>query len=161
MRLRNKTQAPIMFHARTNANKVIEDIDQYGNKISKTEYPQSTLICVPAEAEVEIDDELWKLAVKGTTTVQVYAEVQEVIPGAMMDGKPVYKTVLEPTGATKKVNLIQERVRCGDLEITERVKGTDVELPAMIKALAAKKISVSKETHTLDEITDLYNTVCQ
>ena len=87
-------------------------------------------------------------------------EVLEVIPGATMDGKPVYRTIFEPTGATKKVNLVAERIRCGDLEITEKVKGTEVEVPAMIKALAKKKITVTIETHTLDEINDLYQTLC-
>ena len=129
-------------------------------QIVKAEYPQSTLICVPALAEVEIEDELWKQATKGTTTVKIYAEVLEVIPGATMDGKPVYRTIFEPTGATKKVNLVAERIRCGDLEITEKVKGTEVEVPAMIKALAKKKITVTIETHTLDEINDLYQTLC-
>lgn len=160
MRLRNKTEAPIMFYARSNAGKVVEVTGTSGEKFSKEEHPKATLICVPAEAEVEIDDELWKLALLGTTTVKVYAKVQEVIPGALMDGKPVYKTVMEPTGATKKVNLLQERIKAGDLEITERVKGSEAELPVMIKALAAKKISVSKETHTVEEINDLYNTIC-
>lgn len=160
MRLRNKTEAPIMFYARSNAGKIIEVTGASGEKFSKEEHPRATLICVPAEAEVEIDDELWKLAILGTTTVKVYAKVKEVIPGAMLDGKPVYKTVMEPTGATKKVNLLQERIKAGDLEITERVKGSEVELPAMIKALAAKKITVSKETHTIEEITDLYHTIC-
>lgn len=161
MRLRNKTEAPIMFYARTNTGKTVEVTGSNGEKFTKEEHPKATLICVPAEAEVEIDDALWLQAIKGTTTVKVYAKVQEVIPGAIMDGKPVYKTVLEPTGATKNVNLIQERIRAGDLEITERVKGADVELPAMIKALAAKKITVSKETHTVEEIADLYYTICQ
>lgn len=160
MRLRNKTEAPIMFYARTNAGAVVEVRGPNGESYSKEETPKATLICIPAEAEVEIEDDLWRLAIKGTTTVRVYTKVKEVIPGAIIDGKPVYKTVLEPTGATKKVNLLQERIRVGDLEITERVKNSDVELPAMIKALAAKKITVSKETHTIEEINDLYNTIC-
>jgi hypothetical protein len=161
MRIRNKTQAPIMFQARTNAGKLTEYEDHNGNKVSKPEHPQSVLICVPAEAEVEIEDKLWLAAIRGTTTVKVFAKVQEVIPGATMDGKPVYRTIMEPTGATKKVNLIQERIKAGDLEITEKVKGSELELPVMIKALAAKKITVSKETHTPEEIADLYQTVCE
>jgi hypothetical protein len=160
MRVRNHSEAPIMLNAYINAGKTTEHLDASGNKIVKAEAPQHTLICVPAECEVEIDDLLWQQATSGKTRVQVFEEAQEVIPEATMDGKPVYQTVLVPTGKFREVNLIQERIKKGDLEITEKVKST-LTLADKIKALAAKKVPVTKESHTDAEIDSLHATLCE
>lgn len=159
MQVRNNTQAPIMLNARTNAGKVVKFVTEQGIEITKPETPQTTLIAIPAEATVEIDDKLWIQATSGKTTVREMKEVTEVIPGAIIDKKPVYRTFNEPTGVTREVNLIAERVRIGDLTIVEKVK-SEVTLAAMIKALAEKKLTVSKETHTEAEIQSLYETLC-
>lgn len=160
MRVRNHSAAPIMLNAFVNAGKTTEHLDAHGNKITKAEAPQHTLLCIPAECEVEIDDTLWQQATSGKTRVQVFEEEREEIPEATMDGKPVYQTVLVPTGKFRDINLIQERVKKGDLEITEKVK-SKLPLADKIKALAAKKIVVNKETHTEDEIDSLYSTLCE
>ncbi|MGF6139044.1 hypothetical protein [Pseudomonas laurylsulfatiphila] len=160
MRVRNLSEAPIMLNAFTNAGKMTTHVDGHGNKVNKPAAPQYTLICIPAEAEVEIDDELWLQATSGKTKVQVFEEEQEVIPGAKMDGKPVYQTVLIPTGKYRDVNLVQERVKKGDLEITVKVK-SKLELADKIKALAGKKLVVTTESHTVEEIDSLYSTLCE
>lgn len=160
MRVRNHTEAPIMLNARTNAGKTTEHMDVHGNKITKLEHPQSVLIAIPAEAEVEIDDTLWLQATSGKTTVQVFHEVREEIPGATMDGKPVYQTILEGTGKYKEVNLVQERIKKGDLTITEKVKSI-LSVADKIKALAKKKVVVTIETHKEEEIDTLHSTLCE
>ena len=160
MRVRNLSEAPIMLNAYTNAGKTTEHVDVHGNKITKAEAPQHTLLCIPAECEVEIDDTLWQQATSGKTRVQVFEEEREAIPGATMDGKPVYQTVLVPTGKFRDVNLIQERVKKGDLEITVKVLST-LSIPDKIKALAKKKVVVNIETHKEEEINVLYSTLCE
>lgn len=159
MQVRNNTQAPIMLNARTNAGKVTKFVTETGVEVTKPETPQTALIAIPAEATVEIDDKLWIQATSGKTTVREMKEVTEVIPGAIIDKKPVYRTFNEPTGVTREVNLIAERVRIGDLTIVEKVK-SEVTLAQMIKALSDKKLTVSKETHTEAEIAGLYETLC-
>lgn len=160
MRVRNHSEAPVMLNARTNAGKKTKHIDAHGNEITKEEPPQYLLICIPAEAEVEIDDTLWLQATSGKTRVQTFEETREVIPGAFIDSKPVYQTVLVPTGKFRDINLIQERIKKGELEITEKVKST-LDMADKIKALAGKKIAVNRETHTAAEIDALHSTVCE
>ena len=98
MQVRNNTQAPIMLNARTNAGKVTKFVTETGVEVTKPETPQTVLIAIPAEATVEIDDKLWIQATSGKTTVREMKEVTEVIPGAIIDKKPVYRTFNEPTG---------------------------------------------------------------
>lgn len=160
MRVRNHSEAPIMLQARTNAGKKTEHIDGNGNKITKDAAPQYELICIPAEAEVEIDDKLWVQATSGKTRVQIFEEAKEIIPGAKMDSKPVYQTVLVPTGKYRDVNLVEERVKKGDLEVTVKVVNNKP-VAEKIKALAGKKITVTIETHTTDEIDSLYSSLCE
>lgn len=160
MRVRNLSEAPIMLNAYINAGKTTEHVDQHGNKITKAEAPQHTLICIPAECEVEIDDDLWKQATSGKTRVQQFDEEREVIPEATMDGKPVYQTVLVPTGKFREVNLIKLRIEKGDLEITEKVK-SNLTLADKIKALGKKKVVVTAETHTEEDIATLHATLCE
>lgn len=159
MQVKNNTEAPIMLNVRTNIGATVTYTDPHGNEVSKPEHPQTLLIAIPAEATVEIDDEVWTKALVGKTTVKELVEVKEIIPGAIIDKKPVYRSVMEPTGRTMEVNLIKERIKKGDLTIVEKVK-TKITLAEMIKALAGKKIAISKETHTEEEILTLYETVC-
>ena len=158
MQVRNNTEAPIMLIARTNAGKMVEYVDNAGNKISKPEEPRTELIAIPASATVEIDDTLWLQATSGKTTIREHKEVKEVIPGQLLDKKPVYRTIMEPTGKTREVNLVNERIKAGDLIIVEKVK-SKVTTADMIKALASKKITATKESHTEEEIQSLYETL--
>ena len=160
MRVRNHTEAPIMLNARTNFGKKTEHIDAHGNKITKDEPPYAKLIAIPAESECEIDDDLWISATAGETTVQVFETEQELIPGQKIDGKPVYQTILTGTGKFRKVNLMAERIKKGDLEITEKVK-SKLTVADKIKALAAKKVGVTIETHKESEIDTLHTTLCE
>lgn len=160
MRVRNHSEAPIMLNAYINAGKKTTHQDVHGNKIVKAEAPQYTLICIPAKAEVEIDDDLWEQATSGKTRVQIFDEEREVIPEAKIDSKPVYQTVLVPTGKFRDVNLIQERVKKGDLEITEKVK-SKLTFADKLKNLAGKKVVVTAETHTEEEIDALHMTLCE
>ena len=160
MRVRNLSEAPIMINAYINAGKTTSFQDVHGNKVTKPEPPQHTLICIPAECEVEIDDTLWEQATSGKTRVQIFDEEREVIPEAKIDSKPVYQTVLVPTGKFRDVNLIQERVKKGDLEITEKVK-SKLTFADKLKNLAGKKVVVTAETHTEEEIDALHMTLCE
>lgn len=160
MRVRNLSEAPIMINAYINAGKTTSHQDGHGNKVTKPEPPQHTLICIPAVCEVEIDDTLWEQATSGKTRVQIFEEERELIPEAKIDGKPVYQTVLVPTGKFRDVNLIQERVKKGDLEITMKV-ASKLSLADKLKNLAIKKVVVTAETHTEEEIDSLHMTLCE
>lgn len=160
MRVRNNSNAPIMFQARTNAGVKVKYEDHLGNTQTKTEHPKFELICIAASAEVEIDDKLWTQATQGKTRVRVFKPTQEVIPGITHDNKPVYKTVMEDTGKTQEVNLLKERVKSGDLTITIPV-ASNKDVKEKIAELAEKKVKVDLATHSKEEIDVLYATLCE
>lgn len=159
MRVRNNSNAPIMFQARTNAGKMVEYKDQFGNDQTRSEHPKFELICIAASAEVEIKDKLWVQATAGSTTVRIFKSVQEVVPGITHDQKPVYTTVYEDTGETKVVNLLRERVKSGDLTITLDV-ASKATIQEKIAELAEKKVKVDLTTHTKEDIDALHATLC-
>lgn len=159
MQVRNNSEAPIMFQARTNAGKMLTMRDQFGNEITKAEHPKFELICIPASGTVEIKDKLWIQATSGTTEVRVFETQQEQIPDITQDGKPVFRNVEVDTGKTKKVNLVKERIKKGDLTIVVDVEST-LTTKEKIAALAEKKIKVDLSTHTKEEIDGLHSTVC-
>lgn len=159
MRVRNNSNAPIMFQARTNSGVKVKYQDQFGNDQERPEHPKYELICIAASAEVEIKDKLWTQATSGKTVVRVFKTVQEVIPGITHDGKPVYQNVQEDTGETKTVNLVQERVKSGDLTITVPV-ASKLTIQEKIAELEDKKVKVALSTHTAEDINALHATLC-
>lgn len=159
MRVRNNSNAPIMFQARTNAGVMVKYLDQFGNDQKRPEHPKYELICIPASAEVEIKDKLWSQATAGKTVVRVFKTVKEVIPGITHDNKPVYQNVQEDTGETKTVNLLQERIKSGDLTITSAV-ASNLSIQEKIAELGEKKVKVDLTTHTKEDIDALHATLC-
>jgi hypothetical protein len=159
MRVRNNSNAPIMFQARTNAGVKVKFQDQFGNEQTRPEHPKFELICIAASAEVEIKDKLWVQATSGKTEVRIFDKVQEVIPGITHDGKPVYQNVMEDTGKTRSVNLLQERVKSGDLTITLAV-ASKLTVQEKIAELGEKKVKVDLATHSKEDIDALHATLC-
>lgn len=159
MRVRNNSNAPIMFQARTNAGVKVKYEDQFGNEQSRPEHPKFELICIAASAEVEIKDKLWVQATSGQTVVRIFKTVKEVIPGITHDQKPVYQNVQEDTGETKTVNLLKERIKVGDLTITLDV-ASKATIQEKIAELGEKKVKVDLTTHTKEDIDALHATLC-
>lgn len=83
---------------------------------------------IPGGATVEIDDDIFKAITSSVTEVRVMKEVEQKLDDAnigadIKTGKEIL-TIKEyyDTGETRKVNLVKESIRLGELSIVERVK---------------------------------------
>ena len=155
MRLRNTTQAPISFLVRMNPNEKVEVTLDNGSTIQKPAKPVLKHIAIPSEAEVELDDDIFEKMTKTKTTAQVFDEVWEDIDGLKDPKVKLKRKILVPTGKTRTISLVQERVRLGDLVITEKPK-SKLTTQQMVEKLKEMKITITKETHTEDDIVVLY-----
>lgn len=155
MRLRNTTEAPINFLVRMNPTEKVEVILDNGQSIHKPAKPVLKHISIPSEAEVELDDDIFEKMSKTKTTAQVFDEVWEDIDGLKDPKVKLKRKILVPTGRTRTISLVQERVRLGDLVITEKPK-SKLTTQQMVEKLKEMKITITKETHTEDDIVVLY-----
>ena len=131
MRLRNTTEAPISFLVRMNPTEKV------------------------TMAEVELDDDIFEKMLATKTTAQVYEDVWEPIEGVKDPKAQTKRLVKMPTGKTKVISLVGERIKCGDLVVTEKPK-SKITLVEMVAKLKEMKINVTKESHTEEDVIALY-----
>lgn len=155
MRLRNTTQAPINFLVRMNPNEKVEVILDNGTTIQKPAKPVLKHIAIPSEAEVELDDDIFEKMSKTKTTAQVYDEQWEDIDGLKDPKVKLKRKILVPTGKTRTISLVMELVSLGNLVITEKPK-SKLTTQQMVEKLKEMKISITKETHSEEDILSLY-----
>ena len=155
MRLRNTTQAPISFLVRMNPNEKVEVTLDNGSTIQKPAKPVLQHIAIPSEAEVELDDDIFEKMTMTKTTAQVYDEQWEDIDGLKDPKVKLKRKILVPTGKTRTISLVQERIRMGELVITEKPK-SKATIQEMVDKLREMKINITKESHSNEEVTELY-----
>ena len=155
MRLRNTTQAPISFLVRMNPNEKVEVTLDNGSTIQKPAKPVLKHIAIPSEAEVELDDDIFEKMSKTKTTAQVYDEQWEDIDGLKDPKVKLKRKILVPTGKTRTVSLVMELVSLGNLVITEKPK-SKLTTQQMVEKLKEMKISITKETHSEEDVISLY-----
>ena len=155
MRLRNTTQAPISFLVRMNPTEKVEVILDNGSTIQKPAKPVLKHIAIPSEAEVELDDDIFEKMTKTKTTAQVYDEQWEDIDGLKDPKVKLKRKLLVPTGKTRTISLVQERIRMGELVITEKPK-SKLTTQQMVEKLKEMKIVITKETHSEEDVLSLY-----
>jgi len=112
--------------------------------VTKNGVPDVEYIHIPGGATVEIDDEIFKLLCKPLTRVAEQEKVVEVLETEVpvtMDKKQVAITQFVPTGKTREINLMRQRIKDGDFTIVERPA---VSQEAIDKLLTSKKIDISK-----------------
>lgn len=160
MKLRNTCKAPIQFMVRTNAGEMVEIETEHGTKITKPAKPELTHVYIPAEAEVEIDDHLWEKLCKSKTTAKEFTTEFEEYPGLKEKGSKYKRPVRSSTGRTIEICMVKERVKSGDLVVTEKPKNAKT-IKEMVEDLAAVKVVVTKETHTAEEVEKLHMMLCQ
>ena len=155
MRLRNTTQAPISFLVRMNPNEKVEVTLDNGSTIQKPAKPVLKHIAIPSEAEVELDDDIFEKMTKTKTTAQVYDEQWEDIDGLKDPKVKLKRKILVPTGKTRTISLVMELVSLGNLVITEKPK-SKLTTQQMVEKLKEMKISITKETHSEEDVISLY-----
>ena len=155
MRLRNTTQAPISFLVRMNPTEKVEVTLDNGSTIQKPAKPVLKHIAIPSEAEVELDDDIFEKMTKTKTTSQVYNEQWEDIEGLKDPKVKLKRKILVPTGKTRTISLVMELVSLGNLVITEKPK-SKLTTQQMVEKLKEMKIIITKESHTEEDVTALY-----
>lgn len=157
MKVRNTTEAPIQFMVRTNAGETVTLRDQKGNEYTEEAKPNLVHVYIPALAEVELDDKVWETLGEAKTTVQEY-EVEES-EYEQFDEKMTYKKRTKlPTGKLKTVSLLKIRLEKGDLKVTEKAKST-LTLQEKAEKLKDLGIPITKDTHTAEQVENLYEKV--
>lgn len=160
MKVRNTCKAPIQFMVRMNPGEMVEIETEHGTKISKPAKPELTHIYIPAEAEVELDDDLWTRLTKSKTTAKEFTTEFEEYPGLKEKGSKYRRPVRTSTGRTIEINLVKERIKIGDLVVTEKPKAAKT-IKEMVADLAAVKVVVTSETHTQEEVEKLHMMLCE
>ena len=155
MRLRNTTEAPISFLVRMNPTEKVTVILDNGQEMEKPAKPVLRHIAIPTMAEVELDDDIFEKMLATKTTAQVYEDVWELIEGIKDPKVQTKRLVKMPTGKTKVISLVGERIKCGDLVVTEKPK-SKITLVEMVAKLKEMKINVTKESHTEEDVIALY-----
>lgn len=130
MQLRNNRDfSNVQFNAYVNRGEAVSYRDPLtGATLSKAAKPVYKLIHIPPLATVEIDDELWNAIADGCfCTIKVQEEVREEIEvlslGKGKDkDKKATRSVLMPTGETKRVNLVDEMIKSGRITIVVEPK---------------------------------------
>ena len=157
----NREHSNVQLNAYVNKGDIVKYRDPLtGAQLSKPAKPSYKLIHIPPLATVEIDDELWLAATNGFTTIKVMEEIHEPIKELNIGkDKVATKSVLMPTGETKRVNLIEEMVKEGRITIVVPPKST-LSLEDMQAELKAAGVPTAKDT---DEtvIQNLYYKICK
>jgi len=115
VRLRNTTEAPISFLVRMNPTEKVTVILDNGQEMEKPAKPVLRHIAIPTMAEVELDDDIFEKMLATKTTAQVYEDVWEPFEGIKDPKVQTKRLVKMPTGKTKVISLVGERIKCGDL----------------------------------------------
>lgn len=107
--------------------------------------PVLDFVHLPGGATIELDDNIYKAITSSLTEVAVMEERVQVLDEAnvgaeIKTGKEVL-TIKEyyHTGETKKVNLVKEALKKGELSIVERVK---IGMADIDKFLIANKVDI-------------------
>lgn len=128
MQLRNNRDfSNVQFNAYVNKGEAVSYRDPLtGTTLTKAAKPVYKLIHIPPLATVEIEDELWAaIADDCFCTIQVQEEVREEIEVlALGKDKKATRSVLMPTGETKRVNLVDEMIKSGRITIVVEPKST-------------------------------------
>ena len=157
MKVRNTTEAPIQFMVRTNAGEMTTLRDQKGNEYQEEAKPKLQHIYIPAKAEVELDDKIWEDLMNAKVTVQRY-DIEES-DYEQFDDKTTYKKKTKiPTGIFEEVSLVGIRIEAGDLKVTEKAKSS-LTTQEKAKALIAMNIPITKESHTAEQVEELYGKI--
>ena len=141
----NRELSNVQFNAYINKGDVVSYRDALtGTTLKKAAKPVYKLIHIPPLATVEIDDELWAAVADNCfCDIKVREEVREEIKELDLGkDKIITKSVLTPTGETRRVNLIDEMIREGRITIVvppksnltleekkKLVEGTGMKLP--------------------------------
>ncbi|QFG06680.1 hypothetical protein HWC59_gp57 [Proteus phage Myduc] len=103
---------------------------------------------LPAGVEAEIDDAIWKKITAPLTKVQDMKRVErptDSVTPITMDKNPLTIVDYEPTGKTKEVNLVLEKVKKGLLEIVEDVERSIEEKSAFLNKQGIPVKDMSEE----------------
>jgi Fe-S cluster assembly ATPase SufC len=126
MQLRNNREfSNVQFNAYVNKGEAVSYRDPLtGATLSKAAKPVYKLIHVPPLATVEIEDELWAAVAEDCfCTIKVQEEIREEIDVLSLGkDKKATRSVLMPTGETKRVNLIDEMIKEGRITIVVEPK---------------------------------------
>jgi hypothetical protein len=126
MQLKNNREfSNVQFNAYTNKGEIVSYRDALtGGTLKKPAKPVYKLIHIPPFATVEIDDELWAaIADDCFCTIKVQEETHELIEDISLGkDKVATRSVLTPTGETKRVNLIDEMIKEGRITIVVEPK---------------------------------------
>ena len=157
----NREHSNVQLNAYINKGDIVKFRDPLtGAQLSKPAKPNYKLIHIPPLATVEIDDELWLAATEGMTTVKVMEEVREPIKELNLGkDKVATKSVLMPTGQTKRVNLIEEMIKEGRISIVVPPKSS-LTLEEMQLALKEARVPTAKD-ESEEVVTKLYYKVCR
>lgn len=148
----NREQSNVQFNAYVNRGELITFRDPLtGESLKKPAKPVYKLIHIPPLATVEIEDELWAAVADNCfCTIKIMEESREEIKELDLGkGKKATKSVLTPTGETKKVNLIDEMVKEGRITIVVPPKSnlTVEEKKAVVEATGMKLPKDSDEDY--------------
>lgn len=157
----NREHSNVQLNAYVNKGDIVKYRDPLtGAQLSKPAKPNYKLIHIPPLATVEIDDELWLAATEGMTTVKVMEEVREPIKELDLGkDKVATKSVLMPTGETKRVNLIEEMIKEGRITIVVPPKSS-LSTEDMQAALKEAGVPTAKDADE-ETIQKLYYKVCR
>lgn len=120
MQVKNTTKSYIGFSARLNPGAKVESFDPSGNKISKDALPEIVTIRIPPEATVEIDDKIWKAALKSSAKRQGVELVKEQVQVGISDKEKATKlnmTVPVGDGKQRNYNPVREMIDMGMLKV--------------------------------------------
>ncbi|QTQ06837.1 hypothetical protein QNH09_gp55 [Aeromonas phage PVN03] len=163
MQVKNTTKGYISFAVRLNAGEKVTGYDAHGNEIRKDALPQIRTVTIPPLATVELEDKLWRLAVKATSRRQRVALSKDPVQiGSDNKNAKAEHFITTPVGdgVFKSFNPVMDRVKRGDLQIVEAPK-SDLTLEQMRAAIEeAQGYPMPKEVAE-DLVIAQYNRICE
>lgn len=122
MKVKNTTNSYIGFSARLNPGAKVEGFDPTGNKITKDALPELITIRIPPEATVEVDDKIWKAALKSSAKRQGVELVKGQVQVGVSDKEKATKlnmTIPVGDGKQRTFNPVRELLDLGILKVVE------------------------------------------
>ncbi|MGI4167719.1 hypothetical protein ACR2VD_27675 [Klebsiella pneumoniae] len=163
MKVRNNTKGYISFSARMNPGATRKGYDAHGNEIRREALPEIKTVTIPPLATVEVDDAIWKAAVKAKARRQKIEMSKEPVQlGTEHGSKEAAHHILTPMGdgVFKEFNPLMDRVKSGDLTIVEKVE-VQLTLEQMRAAIEkAQGYPMPKEVAE-ELVIAQYNRVCE
>ena len=120
MQVKNTTKGYISFAIRLNAGAKTTGYDAHGNEIRKDALPQIKTVTIPPLATIELEDDLWRKAVKTLSRRQQVALSKDPVQiGSDRKGVKAEHFITTPVGdgVFKAFNPLLDRIKRGDLEI--------------------------------------------